>query len=73
MAMQRFEDMDDMEIDALVSVLLEDDPKLASQLKPETPILLKDGDSKGVWDILKPQGGFRRGEINIICVGGITR
>ena len=74
MAMQRFEDMDDIELVALVSVLLEDDPKMASHVKPEPIRLLKEGDSEGVWDLLGVnQGGFRRGELNIICAGGRTR
>ena len=74
MAMQRIEDMNGVELDALVSVLLEDDPKMAAQVKPQPIRLLKDGDSEGVWELLgEPQGGFRRGELNIICVGGRTR
>lgn len=74
MAMKHFEDMNDLDIDALVTVLLEDDPKMAAQVKPEPVRVLEAGDSQGVWDILgMSQGGIRRGELNVICAGGRTR
>ena len=73
MAMQRIEDMDCVELDTLVSLLLEEDQKNPAKYKmPEL------GDADGLWKMLngnKSSGksGFALGELNIICVGGRTR
>lgn len=84
MAMQRFEDMDNLDIESMVSVMLEDHKAPVVQYP-----IPKLGDADGLWNMLnanKPssgkssfallglsKGGFRRGELNIICVGGRTR
>lgn len=84
MAMQRIEDMDSLDIESMVSVILEEDHK-----NPTKYQMTELGDADALWNILngnknsskrafgllhgEGQGGFRRGELNIICAGGITR
>lgn len=68
MAMKHIEDMDEPELNMLVSVLLADDPKMAAEL---------DTTPKEPFDFNKlvknSSRGFKRGELNIICAGGITK
>lgn len=74
MAMQRIEDMDSLDIESMVSVMLEEDRKIPVVQHPMPEL----GDADGLWKMLngnKSSGksGFARGELNIICVGGRTR
>lgn len=62
MAMQRIEDMNNIDLEALVSELLEIDPKV----NPEHHSF-----DELCETLMKPsQQGFRRGELNIITAGG---
>lgn len=64
MAMKHVEDMDELDLNVLVSVLLADDPKITAT--PKEPFhfnKLLENSSRG----------FKRGELNIICAGGITK
>lgn len=74
MAMQRIEDMDSLDIESMVSVMLEEDRK-TPVVQYQMPEL---GDADGLWKMLNDnkssgKSGFARGELNIICVGGCTR
>ncbi|AEN94288.1 hypothetical protein SFP_0193 [Salmonella phage SFP10] len=73
MAMQRIEDMSVLDMEATFGDYFESTPKqekghlvvseeFAQKVQDTLPTKLNDG-----------QGGFRRGELNIICAGGITR
>lgn len=69
MALQHIEDMNEMDIECLVSVLLETDPKAAKEMKPET----KEPFCIDAFFGQHHQGGFRLGELNIICSGRNTK
>ena len=68
MAMKHFEDMNAIELEAMVETLLEMDPKLAEELTPKhTPAECKNWDD--VVSVLGQHNGFRRGELNILTSG----
>lgn len=70
MAMKHIEDMNSPDIETMVSKLLGDEK--AYQRMPKL------GDYDALWDMLNSnkssgKSGFARGELNIICAGGITK
>ncbi|WQZ19179.1 hypothetical protein HNGLIVSP_CDS0096 [Escherichia phage 241] len=79
MAMQRIEDMSVLDMEATFGDYFESTPKqektpLMGHLVVSEEFAQKVRDAHTLLTKLDDgQGGFRRGELNIICAGGITR